>query len=167
METTMTQAIDEHTPFQPPLTSGKTAVALSATVDRLKQIVAEAGDHLLLGDGPVNPDHALLELCADALHWLKQEKAEQTFREVTAWSPQGAWQQSLRDEEVYRKAAQRYLRKAAKISAKTPAGIYAKAMLARCTRTGAAGLAMSLADDFLGIPELRASIWPNEGGGLA
>jgi hypothetical protein len=93
---------------------------------------------------------------------LKLEKAEQAFREVTPWNANGPWQQSLRDDDGYRKSAQSYLRKAAKIPAKTPAGIYAKAMVARCTRTGAAGLAMSMAEDFLNIPMLRAGLWPNE-----
>jgi hypothetical protein len=165
MERTMPKAISTIIPSGPPIRSGVSALAMQATIDRLKQIAADSGDRLYLSDGPVNPDHSLLELCADALHWLKQEKAEQAFREVTPWDCDGPWKQSLRDEDDYRKAAQSPLRKAAKLPAKTPAGIYAKAMVARCTRTGAAGLAMSLAEDFLGIPELRASIWPNEEGG--
>jgi hypothetical protein len=162
MENPMPKATDTDTTTAPPVISGKSAVAIRATIDRLKQIAAESGDRLYLSDGPVNPDYALLELCADALHWLKQEKAAQTFREVTPWDKDGPWNRSLREEDSARKAAQSYLRKAAKIPAKTPAGIYAKAMVARCTRTGAAGLAMSLAEDFLNIPALRSSLWPNE-----
>ena len=43
---------------------------LGPAIARLRQIVAEAGDHLLLGDGAPNRDAELLELCGDALHHL-------------------------------------------------------------------------------------------------
>jgi hypothetical protein len=45
------------------------------------------------------------------------------------------------------------------------AGIYAKAAVVRASKTGAADLAMSLAQDLLGCPGLRASLWPAEKGG--
>ena len=42
------------------------------------------------------------------------------------------------------------------------AGIYAKAMVVRASKTGAAGLAMSLAEDLISCEELRKSLWPAE-----
>jgi len=53
---------------------------------------------------------------------------------------------------------------AAKIKATTAAGIYAKAMAVRASKTGAANVAMSLAQDLLDAPGLRATLWPAEGG---
>jgi hypothetical protein len=53
-----------------------------------------------------------------------------------------------------------------KMKATTAAGIYAKAAVVRASRTGAADLAMSLAQDpwtvqdLLDCPGLRASLWP-------
>jgi hypothetical protein len=38
-----------------------------ATIDRLRTIAAEARNALLT-EGPVQPDHQLLDLCAEALH---------------------------------------------------------------------------------------------------
>lgn len=54
------------------------------------------------------------------------------------------------------------LRRAAKIAATTAAGIYAKALAVRSSHTGAATLAMSLANDLIACPGLRASLWPAE-----
>jgi len=52
------------------------------------------------------------------------------------------------------------LRRIAKLRAITPAGIYAKALVVRASRTGAPVLAMSLATDMIASPGLRASLWP-------
>jgi hypothetical protein len=51
----MTQAINDYTPTPPPLTSGKTAVALMETVEGLKQAVLPAE----------SPDAELIALCAE------------------------------------------------------------------------------------------------------
>jgi hypothetical protein len=48
----------------------------------------------------------------------------------------------------------------AKLRAITAAGIYAKALVVQASATGAAGLAKSMAEDFIANKELRASIWP-------
>jgi hypothetical protein len=47
-----------------------------------------------------------------------------------------------------------------KMKATTAAGIYAKAAVVRASKTGAADLAMSLAEDLLACPGLRAALWP-------
>jgi hypothetical protein len=47
-----------------------------------------------------------------------------------------------------------------KMKATTAAGIYAKAAVVRASKTGTADLAMSLAEDLLDCPGLRASLWP-------
>jgi hypothetical protein len=52
------------------------------------------------------------------------------------------------------------LRAIAKIPALTPAGIYAKALIVKGSKGGAAGLAKTLAEDLIACRELRESLWP-------
>lgn len=54
------------------------------------------------------------------------------------------------------------LRRARKLPALTPAGLYAKALLVKRSKTGAALLAMSLAEDLVNLPEVRRLIWTAE-----
>jgi hypothetical protein len=49
-----------------------------------------------------------------------------------------------------------------KMKATAAAGIFAKAAVVRASKTGAADLAMSLAEDLLAAPGLRAALWPAE-----
>ena len=51
------------------------------------------------------------------------------------------------------------MRAMGKTPAKTAAGIYAKALLVRGSRTGAEVLARSLASDLAALPALRAMLW--------
>jgi hypothetical protein len=146
---------------------------LAPVMGQLKDMASRSVDALLLADGPVNADHALLDLCAEALHHLTA--AEDAFRARDLGFRQiphsmadkkvvAAWR--ARDEVLMaeycgdRNAAVQLLRNAKKIKASTPAGIYAKALLVRCSRTGAAELAMSLASDMVDCPALRAVLWP-------
>jgi hypothetical protein len=62
------------------------------------------------------------------------------------------------------KAAKPKMARIRKIKATTAAGIYAKAAVVRTSKTGAADLAMSLAEDLLDCPGLRASLWPAQEG---
>ena len=149
---------------------------LQPAIDRLKAIVAYSGDRLLLADGPPNPDAALLDLCSEALHHLKEaEKAAQN-RPVVSYYKTGKdltaeeWQL---DNELCAKSrehnskAKRPMFRARKMRATTAAGIYAKALCVRCSRTGAAEFAMSLAEDLVSNPALRAALWPPETAGRA
>ncbi len=54
------------------------------------------------------------------------------------------------------------LRRAGKLRAHTPAGLYAKAQLVLNSHTGAAILAKSLAADMIEMPGLRQRLWPAE-----
>jgi hypothetical protein len=47
-----------------------------------------------------------------------------------------------------------------KLHATTGPGIFAKALVVRASVTGAAKLAMSLAEDLVACKELRATLWP-------
>jgi len=50
----------------------KTPRPVDREIARLREIVGQTSQALLLSDGPVNPDAGLLDLCAEALHLLRQ-----------------------------------------------------------------------------------------------
>ena len=147
--------------------------SIAPAADRMKKIATESGDALYLCDGPVQPDHALLDLCGDALHYAKA--AEQAYemkpgfsvttvrsaQETEAWREQH--DRAMKEYYFNTNEVTQRLRKAKKMKATTPAGIYAKALLVRVSKTGATELAMSLANDFLDCPGLRESLWPAGG----
>lgn len=136
---------------------------------RFRQIAAEARDHLLLADGPPHPDADLLDLCAEALHYLGHAQKAYDARNVIGWGrgtpedQKAAMEQDKRLlEECYagERAGKPPMARIAKMKATTAAGIFAKAMVVRCSKTGAAVLAMTLAEDLIACPGLRAALWP-------
>jgi hypothetical protein len=136
-----------------------------------RQIAAQSGDAMLT-EGPVNPDHQLLDLCAEALHHLTAAEQAYAARRIGEWSQlEGDAQKARlkRDAELLKEWYDRNDRgkpamaRIAKMKATTAAGIYAKAAVVRASKTGAAGLAMTLAQDLLDCPRLRAILWPREG----
>ena len=54
------------------------------------------------------------------------------------------------------------LRQARKLPSLTPAGLYAKALLVKRSKSGASILALSLAEDMVNLPEVRRLIWTAE-----
>lgn len=138
---------------------------LSTTIDRLNQIAVQAGD-ALLGEGPVNPDHELLDSCAGALTLFKQaaevRKDRDQLFEKRGWTDEDRAKNGdlFEHEQFFEKKATQTLRKARKTPALTPAGIYAKALVVRQSKTGAALLAMTLASDLIACESLRQSLWP-------
>lgn len=145
--------------------------AVPAAIALFRTIAASAGDALAT-EGPVHPDHQLLGLCADALHHLALAEAAMAGhrREMDLlrwdWSEaeKDAWRvrSSALTETAARhnRAAAPLLRKIARIGATTPAGIYGKATACKASRTGAAVLAKSLAEDLIACAALRAVLWP-------
>jgi hypothetical protein len=140
---------------------------LYAAVDRLKVMAAGAGDALFT-EGPVNPDHKLLELCAEIGYRRKlADAAHERWRAAPAvpWmckTPEQTreFTEANFENEREGKNYSSLLKQASKLRATTAAGIYAKAIAVRASRTGAQLLAMSLAEDLLACPGLRASLWP-------
>jgi hypothetical protein len=144
--------------------------ALVPAVARLREIVTQSQDALLT-EGEVHPDHELLDLCATALHHLRHAQRAWDERNTAEWlrlegAPlaaalardgklMAAWYEGNRN-------AKPSLLRISKMKARTAAGIYAKAMVVRASKTGAAGLAMTLAADLLDCPGLRESLWPAE-----
>ncbi|GAN78542.1 hypothetical protein [Acidisphaera rubrifaciens] len=143
---------------------------LGPVLDRLRQIVAQSGDALLLGEGVVSPDAALLDACSTALHHMAAANKIEAERCRDADSIKGWWTDAdrarldaLLDRVQEREAtAVQAMRKAKKIRAVTPAGIYAKALVVRASRTGARELARSLAVDLVECKGLRQCLWSGE-----
>ena len=138
--------------------------ALGGVMVQLKAVAAASGDSLLLADGPPQPDWRLLDLCGDALHYSKAANAAYGARDR---GPDVKWTDAHRRRDAALMAeynlntneCAKLLRLAKKIKATTPAGIYAKALLVRCSKTGATELAMSLANDLVDCKALRATLY--------
>jgi hypothetical protein len=148
-------------------------LGLAPAVARLKEIATQSLDALLT-EGTVNPDHELLDLCADALHYLGHaEKTRGTRRQLEWINLEGEERKAThaRDKQLYAEwqefegRGKLPLLAISKLKATTAAGIYAKAMVVRASKTGAASLAMTLAADLLDCSGLRASLWPADAEG--
>ena len=140
----------------------------TAAIAQLKHIAATSADNALT-EGPVNADRLLLDLCAEALHSLVHaERSLRTAQEVfhydahhkTTENLRPIWTGLFKETEEGVKSAKPNLIRIRKMKATTAAGIYAKAAVVRASKTGAAELAMSLAEDLLTCPGLRSALWP-------
>jgi hypothetical protein len=142
-------------------------------IAQLRLIATTSHDNALT-EGPVNADRQLLDLCADALHSLVHaERAYHSrdyYHHLTEMTKAAAAAERARDDDLMaeydagRKSAKPLLGRIRKLKATTAAGIYAKAAVVRASKTGAADLAMSLAQDLLDCPGLRASLWTAQEG---
>lgn len=142
------------------------------TIARLREIATESHGNLLLADGPPSPDALLLDLCGEALHLLSQAEHMTTPLRHTdsgAWTDadRAAWRRQCDERRRLVTRAKPIMRRIAKLPAQTAAGIYAKALIVRGSRTGAECLARTLAADLVNNAALRASIWPAPGEGGA
>lgn len=142
----------------------------SAVIARLREMAVQAGDSLLLANGPPNPDAALLDLCADVMDKHREVmQAWEACREFNCstvgveyyWSVDGTAERKKLLDYAHRLDREQatLLRRAAKLHSTTSAGIYAKALIVNASRTGAAKLAMSLARDLIEHKTLRAALW--------
>jgi hypothetical protein len=141
---------------------------LPPTIDRFREMAAASWDALVT-EGPVHADHVLLALCAEALHHRRLaaelREAGDALPAPYGNPPATAEQNRLREAIHARRDAAgnravQLSKRAAKLRATTPAGIYAKALVVRSSQTAAAMLAMSLAEDLVSSDVLRKSLWP-------
>jgi hypothetical protein len=108
----------------------------------------------------------LLDLCGEALHALIESNDAAIERRKIIWDHGVAEAERQRDKELLAvqsgadERATAILRRARKLRATTPAGVYAKALIVRTSKTGAAEFAMSLAEDMIACEGLRQSLWP-------
>lgn len=147
------------------LTTAKTA--FDDPVSKLRHMANAAPFDEVLSDGPISPDWLLMDLAAEVGKLLDTRAEGIRHREALLdIMPHGSITsgQTILDlcgiERVLTRKAAAVLRHAAKIPARTPAGIYAKAFLVRKGVAGAGALGMSLADDLLRSPAIRRAIWP-------
>ena len=137
--------------------------------------IAESSADALLAEGEVNLDHRLLALCADALDHLTAARRAYEARDHRGHAPpvgSAAWRRWRANDDTLmdvveegRRVARPILRAIGKLTARTPAGIYAKAQVCNASRTGAPLLAKSLAADLLACHALRSVLWPADQGG--
>jgi hypothetical protein len=140
--------------------SATTKPDLTAAMAQLRHIALTSADNALT-EGPVNADRLLLDLCADALHALVHaERSLRTCQEAPRTVSHAVRSGHYEDYQHGTTTAKPPLARIKKIKATTAAGIYAKAAIVRASRTGAADLAISLAQDLLDCPGLRAALWP-------
>jgi len=146
----------------------------ATAITQLRHIALTSADNALT-EGPVNADWQLLDLCAEALHslvhaerayasrdWIGMDTTGMTKAEIAAHRAKDT--ERFDEYESGIKSAKPMMGRIRKLKATTAAGIYAKAAVVRASKTGAADLAMSLAQDLLDCPGLRASLWPAEEG---
>ena len=152
-------------------TTPSASVVPDITADALavfRRIADQSADSLLLADGPPHPDARLFDIAADVFEAKKEEEAASKFANDT-WKMEAG--EIGRAAIVHRAAnmvivrghryrISRLAKAAAKIDAKTPAGLYAKVQIIRQMATPL-GIVQSLIDDILGNPDIRASLWPS------
>jgi hypothetical protein len=142
---------------------------LASTLAALREIADLSGDNLVM-QGPVHRDFRLIGLVAEVLSLARQYNAMQDMRREARSSgaarsdDRRAAYDAMGDSVIaHHRRIITLTRAAAKITATTAAGIYAKALLTTVAPS-AAGFATSLATDLISCPGLRESLtWPARG----
>lgn len=137
---------------------------LRSTIAALRKLASRAGT-TSLPEAPTSADAKLLELCTTILEGHAEIDA--IWREAQKIKPCNMFTNPVyaAEMEKRRNVRNRLLSpmiRLSKLSAKTGAGVYAKAAVLRCSRGSAERLALSLANDLTACPGLRASLWPAE-----
>jgi hypothetical protein len=143
-------------------------IADEGTITRLRTIARESADNLILADGPVHPDHTLIDLCGEALYLIS--KADK-MRDGLMFHSDDPYTDAMRHADhllsgaaaSFVQQAKPLMKRIAKIPAQSAAGIYAKALVVQSSRTGAEALARTLAADLVACPGLRECLWPEAG----
>jgi hypothetical protein len=148
------------------MSAARETTDFSAAVTRLREL-ADASADAMVTEGTVSPDHALLDLCAD----IGKQRQIETEASRAAYPNRFAYPGEAERPEQDRlraisatehRSLAHMLRAASKLKATTPAGIFAKALAIRSSKTGTNGLAISLAEDLTDNPMLRSLLWPAE-----
>jgi hypothetical protein len=134
-----------------------------ASITEALALLSRLGDRAMVAgadpSAPVAEDHALLMLADQCILAKRQhDQLEEAWRGMPHDNGESkrAYDEWLRS----RRAVKGLLMLARKHSARTPAGLFAKAALVSRTGSAAAIVALTLADDLLDSPELRRAVWP-------
>jgi hypothetical protein len=132
-------------------------------VSRLRDAACQAAKGGAIAESAPHPDAELLELCAKVLDLRAEYSAiDREARKMSdppfMGNPAFAAEMQKRDE--VKDSCRAPMARLCKFQAKTAAGIYAKAHVLRVSHGGAPRLALSVAEDLINCPGLRASLWP-------
>jgi hypothetical protein len=137
----------------------------ASSLRNLRQLASTAARTGTTSSAPDHPDAELLKLCADVLDLHAEE--ERFSREASGIAhgtiANPAYRAVLDNRDACAAAWKPLLARIGKIPSKTPAGVYAKAMVLRRGYGTAPKLSLSLAEDLVACPGLRSSIWPAGG----
>lgn len=143
----------------------------SAIIGRFREI-ANAGADAMLTEGPVSPDRELLDTCAEALALFRAaadfygQRPDGRAGPLSEADRKRSYELYQQGREADRTASGK-LRRIRGFRAETPAGIYAKALVVRQSKTGANDLARSLAEDLVSNTALRALLWAERQEGVS
>lgn len=136
-----------------------------AVVDRLREIAGQAVAGEAIEDAASHPDAELLELCATVLDLTAEansiDREARRSKDPNITNPK--FKEEMNKRDVKRDEARSPMARLSKHPARTAAGIYAKAFVLRTRHGTAPRLAMTLAEDLVMCPGLRALLWPAEG----
>lgn len=123
-------------------------------------------------DAPPHPDAELLDLAEQVLSKAKATRhlrghMDDLGRRFPLHRPATEAERAPFDRAIEywddaRRSTAKLIRRAGWLKATTPAGLAAKALICRASKTGSPKLAVSLAEDLLDNPHLRRAVWPAE-----
>jgi len=136
----------------------------SPLVARLRDAACQAVKVGAIAEGAPHPDAELLELCAKVLDLRAEHDAidREARKMPDAFVDNPAFKAEMDKRDNVTNSWRTPLARISKFPAKTAVGIYAKAHVLRIGRGDAPRLALSLAEDLVRCPGLRASLWPAE-----
>jgi hypothetical protein len=130
-------------------------------VSRLREAARQAVKGGAIAQSASHPDAELLELCAKVLD-LRAECAaidREARKMPIPFMNNPAFEAEIKKRDEVHNSLRTPLARLCKFRAKTAAGIYAKAHVLRVS-VHAPKLALSVAEDLINCPGLRASLWP-------
>lgn len=143
--------------------SGPNGPDLQPAIERLRELARSAAGSGKVPEAPQHPDAELLELCATVLNpraeaaSIDREARRSMGRNATRDNPAFVAEMEKRNEAMRKLRSP--MARVCRFSAKTPSGLYSKALVLRASYGGAVQLTLSLVDDLLRNPALRAALW--------
>lgn len=136
---------------------------LDSVVFQLRAIATQAAMTGQVAEAAPHPDAELLTLCATVLDLsAKADAIDREARRLYYPADYPKFKAEIAKREGAKGERRSPMMRICKFSAKTAAGVYAKALVLRDCGGTAPALALSIADDLANCPGLRSSLWPAE-----